>query len=100
MTRKVLVIRAKEGLRGRNAELFTIVAAKFSCRIDIVGAGDSTMAGIVSALCCGATLEEAALVGQLVASVTIKCLGTTGTASQEQVRAALARWRAAHVRAQ
>lgn len=63
--------------------------------IDIVGAGDSTMAGIVSALCCGATLEEAALVGQLVASVTIKCLGTTGTASQEQVRAALMRWRAA-----
>ena len=39
MTSKVLVIRAKEGLRGRNAELFTIVAAKFSCRIDIVGAG-------------------------------------------------------------
>ena len=64
--------------------------------IDIVGAGDSTMAGIVAALCCGATLEEAALVGQLVASVTIKCLGTTGTASQAQVREALARWRAAN----
>ena len=39
MTRKVLVIRAKEGLRGRNAELFTGVATKFSCSIDIVGAG-------------------------------------------------------------
>jgi len=63
--------------------------------IDIVGAGDSTMAGIVSALCGAATLEEAALMGQLVASVTIQCLGTTGTASQAQVREALARWRSA-----
>jgi rfaE bifunctional protein kinase chain/domain len=64
--------------------------------IDIVGAGDSTMAGIVSALCGGATLAEAALVGNLVASVTIRCLGTTGTASQAQVQDALAQWLQAH----
>jgi rfaE bifunctional protein kinase chain/domain len=53
--------------------------------IDIVGAGDSTMAGIVSALCCGATPAEAALVGNLVASITIQQLGTTGTATRAQV---------------
>jgi sugar/nucleoside kinase (ribokinase family) len=53
--------------------------------IDIVGAGDSTMAGIVSALCCGATHAEAALVGNLVASITIQQIGTTGTATREQV---------------
>ena len=53
--------------------------------IDIVGAGDSTMAGIVSALCCGATNAEAALVGNLVASITIQQIGTTGTATREQV---------------
>jgi rfaE bifunctional protein kinase chain/domain len=57
--------------------------------IDIVGAGDSTTAGIVSALLCGATLEEAGLLGNLVASITIQQLGTTGTASPQQV---LARW--------
>jgi sugar/nucleoside kinase (ribokinase family) len=58
--------------------------------IDIVGAGDSTMAGIVSALCCGATHSEAAQVGCLVASITIQQIGTTGTATREQV---LARYR-------
>ncbi|MBM3499556.1 MAG: carbohydrate kinase, partial [Armatimonadetes bacterium] len=55
--------------------------------IDIVGAGDSTTAGIVSSLCSGATLEEAGRVGCLVASITIQQLGTTGTASPAQVLA-------------
>lgn len=54
--------------------------------IDIVGAGDSLTAGMVSALCAGATLAEAALVGNLVASITIQQIGVTGTASPEQVR--------------
>lgn len=58
--------------------------------IDIVGAGDSAIAGITCALCAGASPAEAALVGNLAASVTIRCIGTTGTASQAQVRAALA----------
>ena len=53
--------------------------------IDIVGAGDSTMAGIVSALCCGATHAEAARLGTLVASITIQQIGTTGTATRTQV---------------
>lgn len=55
--------------------------------IDIVGAGDSTTAGIVSALCAGATPAQAARVGCLVASITIQQLGTTGTATPAQVRA-------------
>jgi sugar/nucleoside kinase (ribokinase family) len=54
--------------------------------IDVVGAGDSVMAGIVSALCCGATPVEAATVGNLVASITVQQIGTTGTATREQVR--------------
>lgn len=53
--------------------------------IDIVGAGDSVMAGIVAALCAGATPEEAAWVGNLVASITVQQIGTTGTASRQQV---------------
>jgi len=70
-----------------------IPAVPVTGEIDIVGAGDSTMAGIVSGLCCGATPAEAALLGNLVASVTIRCIGTTGTASQEEVLDALALWR-------
>jgi rfaE bifunctional protein kinase chain/domain len=55
--------------------------------IDPVGAGDSVMAGLVAALCAGATLPEAALVGNLVASITVEQLGTTGTASPAQLLA-------------
>jgi rfaE bifunctional protein kinase chain/domain len=53
--------------------------------IDIVGAGDSVMAGIASSLAAGAQPAEAALVGNLVASITVQQVGTTGTASRGQV---------------
>jgi sugar/nucleoside kinase (ribokinase family) len=54
--------------------------------IDVVGAGDSVMAGIVAALCSRAEPSEAALLGNLVASITIQQIGTTGTATPAQVR--------------
>jgi rfaE bifunctional protein kinase chain/domain len=63
-----------------------IPAVPVSGEIDIVGAGDSVMAGIVSALCSGADPKEAALLGNLVASITIQQIGTTGTATPAQVR--------------
>jgi bifunctional ADP-heptose synthase (sugar kinase/adenylyltransferase) len=55
--------------------------------IDIVGAGDSATAGILCALCAGAAPAEAAFVGNLCAAVTIRKLGTTGTASQDELLA-------------
>ncbi len=63
-----------------------IPAVPVSGEIDVVGAGDSVMAGIVAALCSGAKPGEAALLGNLVASITIQQIGTTGTATPEQVR--------------
>ncbi len=59
--------------------------------IDVVGAGDSTSAGIACAIAAGTALEEAAAFGNLIASITIQQIGTTGTASPELVRQ---RWRA------
>jgi sugar/nucleoside kinase (ribokinase family) len=59
----------------------------------VVGAGDSTSAGIVCAAAAGAALEDAAAFGNLVASITIQQLGTTGIASPQQVRE---RWREVH----
>jgi bifunctional ADP-heptose synthase (sugar kinase/adenylyltransferase) len=53
---------------------------------DIVGAGDSTSAGIACAVMAGATYEQAAAFGNLVASITIQQIGVTGTASPQQVR--------------
>jgi sugar/nucleoside kinase (ribokinase family) len=57
---------------------------------DVVGAGDSTSAGIACAVATGCSLAEAAAFGCLVASITVQQLGTTGTASPRQVRD---RWR-------
>lgn len=53
--------------------------------VDIVGAGDSVTAGIVSSLAAGAAAIEAGIIGNLVASVTIRQIGTTGTATPQQV---------------
>jgi rfaE bifunctional protein kinase chain/domain len=54
--------------------------------IDIVGAGDSSSAAIACAVACGLTEPEAAGFGNLVASITIQQIGTTGTANPGQVR--------------
>lgn len=62
-----------------------VPAARITGPIDIVGAGDATMAGIASSLCAGANPAEAAQVGCLAAGVTIQQIGTTGTASRSQV---------------
>jgi rfaE bifunctional protein kinase chain/domain len=58
--------------------------------VDPVGAGDSASAGIICARAAGATLEEAAAFGNLIASITVQQIGVTGTATPEQVRR---RWR-------
>lgn len=57
-----------------------------SGEIDVVGAGDSVMAGLVAGLCAGGTALEAAFIGNMAASITIQQVGTTGTASREQLR--------------
>ncbi|MCE9565698.1 MAG: carbohydrate kinase [Planctomycetes bacterium] len=68
----------------------TVAAYPVSGPIDICGAGDSTSAGITSAMVSGLTHEQAAAFGNLVASITIQQIGVTGTAPPEKVRA---RWR-------
>lgn len=55
--------------------------------IDVVGAGDACTGGLVGALCAGATAAEAAQLGNLVAGVTVRKIGTTGTAQPGEVLA-------------
>ena len=57
--------------------------------IDTTGAGDTVTAGIVCALTTGAGPVEAAEMGNLAASITVRQLGTTGTATPQQMRDAL-----------
>lgn len=57
-----------------------------------MGAGDSVTGGLVPSLCSGASPVEAAVVGNLVASITVQQIGTTGTASPEQVLKRFSEW--------
>ena len=63
-----------------------IPAIQVDTPIDVVGAGDSCMAAIVSSLCSGAEPAQAAFLGNIVASITIQQIGTTGTASPTQIQ--------------
>ena len=54
--------------------------------VDIVGAGDSATAGMVVALLAGAEPVQAAGLANLVASITVQKLGTTGVATPEELR--------------
>ncbi len=74
-------------------EVTAVPGVKISGPIDPTGAGDSATAGAVLALASGATLPEAALMGCLVASITVQQLATTGTATPAQVRERLELWR-------
>jgi sugar/nucleoside kinase (ribokinase family) len=65
--------------------VFYIPAVRHTDPIDIVGAGDAFTTGFTSALCAGAAVREAGILGNLTASVCIRQLGTTGQASAEQI---------------
>ncbi|MDR3199710.1 MAG: PfkB family carbohydrate kinase [Planctomycetaceae bacterium] len=53
--------------------------------IDICGAGDASSSAIVASLCAGANYEEAAILGNLASSITIRKIGQTGTASPQEI---------------
>jgi bifunctional ADP-heptose synthase (sugar kinase/adenylyltransferase) len=91
--RSVFCTRGDEGmavLQPGAAEMRYVPGYPVWGPIDIVGAGDSCSAGITCAVVSGASHEEAAAFGNLIASITIQQIGVTGSASPEQVRA---RWR-------
>ncbi|HET60382.1 MAG TPA: hypothetical protein ENN32_08445 [Chloroflexi bacterium] len=67
-------------------------APKVTGPIDVVGAGDSFLAAMGCALCAGASLQEAALIGNLAASVTIQKIGTTGSASPAELLTAFQKY--------
>lgn len=68
-----------------NGKHILVPAAVQRGMIDIVGAGDACTAGLVAALSTGASLEEAALMGNLCSGVTVRKIGTTGTANPEEI---------------
>jgi rfaE bifunctional protein kinase chain/domain len=55
--------------------------------IDPVGAGDTVVAALAAALAVGADVLKAAKLANIAASVTVRKLGITGTASPAEIRA-------------
>jgi len=53
--------------------------------VDIVGAGDTFMASVLAALACQAEPEEALTIGNMAASVVVKKINRTGTASRQEI---------------
>jgi bifunctional ADP-heptose synthase (sugar kinase/adenylyltransferase) len=94
---KVFVTAGEKGVWVLGSEGPVLVPALlFDGPTDPTGAGDSFTAGAVLALAAGASAVEAALVGTLTASVTVRKLGTTGTASRRELAKAFADWQEIH----
>jgi rfaE bifunctional protein kinase chain/domain len=70
----------------------TIPAIPVPPPIDTVGAGDTFLAALTTALAARATPREAGCLAALAAAVTIRKLRTTGTASPEEILEAYDRW--------
>lgn len=89
--RPVFITLGEEGIMAcTDGRAWHVAALPVRGPIDIVGAGDSASAGIVCALCGGGSLKEAASLGNLCANVTIHKVGTTGTASPDELISLLA----------
>jgi len=87
-SRAVIVTLGREGVLvvTPDYEPMHVPGVPVEGEIDIVGAGDSFTAGMVSALAVIDTdWEHAAIIGNLVASITIQQIGTTGYATPEQL---------------
>jgi bifunctional ADP-heptose synthase (sugar kinase/adenylyltransferase) len=83
----VFVSLAEGGIVGATADGKVEHAPALPLRgeIDIVGAGDAVSANLTAALAARATLRESLEIAMSAASVVIHKLGTTGTATTEEI---------------
>jgi len=88
----ICATRGAAGMIVSDPEPTLVPGVRIEGPTDPTGAGDSATAGAVLALAAGATLAEAALLGCLVASITVEQLATTGTASPEELPPRLEMW--------
>ena len=89
--RPVFITLAEQGIIGAEPNGMVEHVPTFPMRgpIDIVGAGDAVTANLTVALAAGATMREALELAMAAASIVIHQLGTTGTASVNELRTLL-----------
>lgn len=83
--RTVFITMGEEGSIVFDKAIIQVPPFNINGPLDICGAGDANNAGIVLGLALGLEVEEAALLGNAVSSVTIQQIGVTGTATIQQV---------------
>jgi len=82
----VFITRSGRGILLYDGQIFyEIPGIQILKKIDPVGAGDTTVSAIASALASGATFEEAGILGNLASAVTVQKLQQTGTASPQEI---------------
>lgn len=84
--RPVVITRGERGVMGFDgAEYRELPAVHSPGPLDIVGAGDAFSAAFLSTLAATGDFWEAIHVGILASAVTVRKLGTTGTASPDEI---------------
>ena len=85
----VFITLSEEGILGASSsgDIAHVPALPVRGEIDIVGAGDAVSANLTASLAAGATILEAITLANAAASIVIHQLGTTGTATVEQLKA-------------
>ena len=89
LERELIITRGKRGMTvfDRDGHPTAVPAVPVTGPTDPTGAGDTVAAALAAALAAGASLTEAAEIGNLAARVTVQKLGQTGTASIEEIQA-------------
>lgn len=85
--KNVFVTRGEHGMMvADNKKVYDVKGISVPLPLDTCGAGDSATAGIVIALCMGYNIYEAAILGNIIASITITQLNTTGYATVDDMK--------------
>ncbi len=81
----ILITRGEEGMTlfTSQGEVYDIPPFNRTDVFDVTGAGDTVVSALTIALCVGATPWEAAVIGNLAASIVVRHFGTATTTSEE-----------------
>jgi rfaE bifunctional protein kinase chain/domain len=87
---QILITRGEQGMSlfDRTGTEVHIPAFNRTDVFDVTGAGDTVVAALTLSLCGGASFWEAAVLGNLAASIVVRQFGTAAT-NQEEMKAAL-----------
>lgn len=84
---KVLITRGSEGmvLFENNGNVVSIPAFNKTEVFDVTGAGDTVVASIILGLCSGSSGTEAAILGNMAASLVVRKFGAATTTAEELI---------------